>query len=433
VAAIALAGLAAPDSARGRLALNTLWAMAGSAVSQGSALLAALVLGRTLGVTQFGQFALIQATVVVLGSLGEAGLTLTTTKYVSQWRVRDPQRAGSFIGWSLAVTAFLAMVMVLVMSAVATPVARSAGVILSGEFRAGAGLLVFDMLNRVQLGALAGLEAFATSARIQVVRGVLLLPCVYLGARHGGLLGAIAAMSLASLAVFAAGHLLLHRRCAADSIHLGFRQWQQPGHVFKTSAFLWTGGLLVSGSTWLVTVLLSRQPSGLTELGLFHAADKWKTAMLFLPQVLFQVVLPMLSHSHAVKDHRSCERIITAALVAAAVITGSAAVVVYLLAGPWMSTYGPGFAQGANVLTLAAAGAVAIAVYTVGAGILWALGNPNDMLAIDLLRTVVFVILCFTASMTAGNAMLWYLISYAAACAVVAYRVRELLREQREP
>src|SRR5438477_3131562 len=115
----AVAGLAgslqnlflSPQSVRARLARNTLWSVAGSASSQGSSLLTALMIARMLGVTRFGQLALIQATVLLMGTLGEMGFTLTTTKFVSRWRVTDPERTGRLMGWSLSVTAMSALLM----------------------------------------------------------------------------------------------------------------------------------------------------------------------------------------------------------------------------------------------------------------------------------------------------------------------------------
>src|SRR3982074_1488110 len=110
----------APHSVRLQLARNPIWSVAGSASSQGSSLLAALLLGRILGVAPFGKVALIQATVILLGNLGEMGFALTTTKFVSRWRTIDPERAGRLIGWTLRSTAVSACSVALLL-AVAGP------------------------------------------------------------------------------------------------------------------------------------------------------------------------------------------------------------------------------------------------------------------------------------------------------------------------
>src|SRR5579872_2483867 len=286
---------AAPNSARLQLARNTFWSVAGSASSQGSSLLAALLLGRMLGVASFGKVALIQSTVILLGNLGEMGYALTTTKFVSRWRTVDPERAGRLIGWTLRSTALSALSVALLLAVVGPHLGISALTGLSTELRAACGVLIFDMLNRIQLAALSGLEAFESTARVQVSRGLLMLPCVWLGAVSGGLRGAILAMSFVSMVTCAIGHWILKRQCRSLSMHIDYRSGLSSG-ILTTSMSLWAGNLLLSGSTWAVTLLLSRQTSGFSELGLFNAADKWKTALTFLPQMLFQVTLPMLSH-----------------------------------------------------------------------------------------------------------------------------------------
>lgn len=415
-------------SVRAQLAQNTFWALVGSGFSQAASLLAALLLGHMLGLARFGQLALIQATVLLLGNLGEAGLTLTTTKFTGQWRTSNPARAGRLMGWSLRVTAISALLMALLLVTVEPYIGRLGSTSLSMEFLAGCGLLIFDMLGRVQFGALAGLEAFGDTARIYLWRGLLMLPCVWLGARYGDLLGAILAMAAVSFATFAIGHRVLRRQCNLHSISIGYGPSFEPG-VLTTSVSLWVSTLLLTGSTWVVTVLLSRQGAGFAELGLFNAAERWKIALLFLPNVLFQVVLPMLSRSHGAGDHRACRRIVSTALVSTAAVTGAAGLLVFSLSPVLMSWYGKGFEAGASVLSLAALGAVVSAIYTVGSGALWALGKPTQMLTIDLLKTSLLLGFCLMGfASSAWSLMLAYLLSFSAGCVIVMFSVHKQLR-----
>ena len=435
----AVAGLASslqdlflsPQSVRARLARNMLWSVAGSASSQGSSLLAALVIARMLGVTRFGQLALIQATVLLLGTLGEMGFTLTTTKFVSRWRVTDPERTGRLMGWSLSVTAISALLMIGLLAGVEPYLRISSLAGLSKEMKAGCGLLLFEMLNRVQFGALAGLEAFGTAARVHLSRGLLMPLSVWLGTWFGGLVGAILAMAFVSLVTFAIGHWVLRNRCTALSIPIRYRSAFDPEVLF-TSMALWISTLLAAGSTWVVTLLLSRQPSGLSELGLYHAADRWKTALLFLPNMLFQVTLPMLSHSQAAGDYRACGGIVSAALASTAGVTSVAAIVVFGLSRVLMSSYGPGFAEGTSVLSLAALVAVLGAVYTVGSGVLWAIGRPTLMLRIDFFKTFLLLGLCwFGYATSAWNLMLASLLTFSAGSVVILLAVRRQLTMQK--
>jgi O-antigen/teichoic acid export membrane protein len=413
-----------PRSVEGQLARNTGWTVAGTVSSQGSSLLSALVIGRLLGVAPLGKLALVQATILMLGSVAEMGMALTTTKFVSRWRTADPARAGRLLGWTLR-TAAGSGVLIAVSVATLIPWLGIGG--LSGvttELRAACGVLLFDMLNRIQLGALSGLESFDRSARVQASRGVLLLPGVYLGARLGGLIGAVAAMSCVSFTVFMIGHRILRKRCRELKIPICFRGAREPG-VASTSLSLWAGALLLSGSTWAVTLMLTRETGGFSQVGLYNAADKWKTALTYLPNMLFQVTLPMLSHRQAAGDRNGCRRIFHIALGSTLAVTGTAALAVTALSRVLMSSYGSGFTAGAHVLALLSVGAVAGAVYTVGSSVLWALGKPAQMLGVDIFKTSLLLILCWAGlASSAQDLALAYVLAFSIAAVVILLAVR---------
>jgi O-antigen/teichoic acid export membrane protein len=175
--------------------------------------------------------------------------------------------------------------------------------------------------------------------------------------------------------------------------------------------------------------LLSRQPHGLTQLGLYNAADKWKTALLFLPTMLFQVILPMLSQSQTKKDYRACRRIVFATFASSVGVTGLGAIVVFFLANPLMSSYGSAFVKGANVLSLAASVAVVGGIYTVGSGALWALGRPTQMLRIDVSKTALLLALCWVGfASSAWTLMFAYLLSFSAGCVLLIFALYRQLQ-----
>jgi O-antigen/teichoic acid export membrane protein len=417
---------------RARLTRNTLWSLAGSVMWQGSSLLSAIMVARMLGVTRFGQLALIQATVLMAGTLGEMGLALTSTKFVSRWRTTDPQRAGTLIGWTLQTTVMSGIVLGIALGSIGprVPISGLAG--LGPELWTGCILLIFEMLNRVQLGALAGLEAFTSSAIIQASRGILMLPTVWLGAHYGGLQGALASMAVVSLVAFAVGHVVLRSAARRFNIALQYGAPLQT-HVLATSASLWTGTLLLTGTAWLASVLLTRQPSGLTEVAVFYAADRWKALLLFLPQTLFQVVLPMLSSFHAAADLPSCRRIFTAALGATVAVTGLGAIAVSAMSTLLMSSYGSDFTPGASVLVLSATLAVVTSMYTVGSSALWALGRPSQMVLLDAGRTGLLLMLLFSGfAVNARSVVLAYLLTAVVGATAVLLVVRRQLSERKE-
>ena len=420
--------LGAQSSIRARLARNSAWALAGNGFSQAASLASAIVMGRLLGVHDFGQLALIQVTLLLLGNIGEAGLSLTTTKFTGQWRSSDPARAGNLLSWASRLTLLLALAMSVLLAA-AGPSLLGPGA--AAAIAAGCVLLIFDMMNKLQQGALAGLEAFGASARIHAVRGALVLPLVWMGASRWGLAGGVAALALASGAGFLTGRFILRRECRVRAIPLGWQGTREPG-IARTSAALWGSLVLASVSTWLASFLLTRAPGGVAELGLFNAADKWKSAMVFLPNVLFQVVLPMLSHSHAAGDQRACSRILSAAMAAVIGTTGAVALAIGLWPELFMSSFGPGFSAGASVLALGGVCAVATGIHVVASGALWAIGRPGQMLRMDAIKTAVLLAPCAAGMIvTAFDLMLAYLASFALGSLLVLISVRRQLGSSR--
>src|SRR5690242_3808036 len=83
----------AAESLRGRFARGIVWSLLGAVMAQGSSLVASVITARLLGPGTFGQYGMIQSTVVMLGIFAGLGLGLTSTKYVAEFRTQDPARA----------------------------------------------------------------------------------------------------------------------------------------------------------------------------------------------------------------------------------------------------------------------------------------------------------------------------------------------------
>src|SRR5579863_4715840 len=77
-----------------RLAHGAFWSVISSGVGQGGSLLASMATARLLGSVQFGKLAVILSTINLFATVGAAGLGVTATKHVAEYRQSDPGRAG---------------------------------------------------------------------------------------------------------------------------------------------------------------------------------------------------------------------------------------------------------------------------------------------------------------------------------------------------
>src|SRR5206468_4986886 len=94
------------------------------------------------------------------------------------------------------------------------------------------------------------------------------------------------------------------------------------------------------------------------EMGIFSAADRWRTAIMFIPGLLGGVALPLLSNLSPTAAGDEYRRVLWAN-VGVSVLLSSAVAIPVCLAAPWiMASYGSGFAEGRWILVGLAAAAV---------------------------------------------------------------------------
>jgi len=325
---------------------GTFWSLIGAVGTQGSTLLASVFTARLLGREAFGQFSFLQGTVMTTATFAGFGLGLTATRYVAHYRQEEPQRTGDFIRFVMtiasAVSALTSLLMVAAAPYLALHVFHLAS--LSPSIR-WAGLCLFCVtINGVQTGVLAGFESFRAVAFVNITKGLtallLTVPLVWLWSMEG----AFAAIGLAGVAAYVVG---VSQVAAVSKTHgmPGNRSldWSNVRVLWKFSLPTVLAGVLVSPVTWLASLWLSRQPHGYSELGLFGAANQWRSAMSLIPAVLSQPLLPLLT-SLSNGRNKSFYRLVT---YSAALNGGVAAAVgvLVVLALPLISHfYGRSFA-----------------------------------------------------------------------------------------
>jgi O-antigen/teichoic acid export membrane protein len=354
--------LAPAGTLRERFVVGAFWSVAGAMISRGFLLAASVVCARFLGKEGFGTLGMIQSTAGMFGILAGLGLGITGTKYVSELRRLDPQRTGRILALSAAAAFVSGSVITAVVILLAPYMSQHvlAAPQLAGPLAIGAGLVFFGALNGAQTGALAGFEAFQTIARVNISAGLASFPLVVLGVWRGGLKGAIWG-SVGALAInWALNHRALRKECVKAGITYQFAQCSRELsvlHRFSLPAFL--GSILVVSAIWACNASLARQPQGYAELGLYAAADKWRVLIVFVPNYVCAMVVPVLSNLHGEGDGAAFQKVFKANLQ----LNGSLALVTTVLivafAGPIMRMYGNAFRGGRVVLLVLAFSAIA--------------------------------------------------------------------------
>jgi len=385
-------------SLRARFALGIVWSLAGAVVSRGFLLAASVVCARFLGKEGFGALGMIQSTAGMFGIFAGLGLGLTATKYVAEFRRQDPEKAGRILALSASAAFVFGCVITVLLILLAPFLAGKvlATTQLAGPLAVGSGLVFFGAMNGAQTGALAGLEAFKTIARVNVLSGVASFPLIVLGVWRGGLNGAVWG-SVAALAInWALNNRALRRECATANISYQFSSCHRELstlHRFSLPAFL--ASIVAGPAIWVCNALLVRQHEGYAELGIYTAADKWRLLILFVPTSVFTMVLPVLSNLYGEGDDAGFRRVFRANLQLNASLALVAALTIVIFAAPIMAIYGNSFHGGRLVLIVLAFSALPEALNAILGQPLIAAHRMWWRFAFDVLLVIVLVTLAW--------------------------------------
>ncbi len=334
-------GIVVQPSDRSRLVRQLsgfLKTLLGTFGAQAGTYAAMVLLTRFLGVESFGRFGAIQATLTAAFGLSTLGLGITATRYVAQFRIADPIRAGRVIGLC-NLSAFASGLLF------GASLFGSAGLISQILFHSGdltwpiritAFAILLMSMNANQSGTLIGFQAFGRLLRVQILQSFLTVGLTYALVSAYGFDGAVATLPLTSLI----GYVLLHREISRElksqGIVVRYREAWPERQILTEFAFpAAVSGIVGSGAVWIAQALLVRSEAGLAGMGLWTAAASMRAAVMLGPGVLARVSSPMLSTLHDYGRAEEYEKTMWSTALAASAGALAAGLLI-ALCSPWI-------------------------------------------------------------------------------------------------
>ena len=337
-----------------RLASGAFWSMAGTLVSRALTLAGSVVVARVLGKEGYGELGIVQSTVGLFTLFAGFGMGLTATRYVAEFRDRDPPRAGRIIALSHRVCLVTGGIFTIALAAMAPWLAARtlAAPHLENVLRIGSLMLVLSAWSGSQTGALSGFEAFRRIARINVWTTVVSVPLTVLGVCFLGLVGAVLGLVVTTLV----NCILNDRALSAEARARGISRsasgcWRERRILGRFSLPVVLAGCLAGPVSWACAALLVNQPGGYAQMGLFNVANQWRWATMLVPSILNQVLLPVMAslgesaegraRQSSVVEHAQSSIVMAIFPLAALLMFGAPLI---------LSFYGPTFADGDRVM-----------------------------------------------------------------------------------
>jgi O-antigen/teichoic acid export membrane protein len=325
-----------------------------------------------LGLELFGQYALVQTTLLTVAFVAQVATGTTATKYVAEYRSSDPGRAGRIAGLcalvTLATSAICFLIIALSAGWVASVAMKAPG--LAFAVRLGAAFVIFNCLNFYQIGFLAGLESYPAIALTSLAGGLgtlcLTVPLTW----FFGLNGAVTALALGSALRWGICYYVLHKELRRHGLRIIYGgAWEERSILWKFSIPAALSGFFTMPATWLATLFLVKQPNGFAENALYSAALNLKTAVTFLASNVNNVGVSMLNNQKGLNAQGRYRRLYFTNIVICTVLVLAVGSMV-LLAGPFLlALYGRQFQGGwlaLQILILAAVvETLSLAVYQI--------------------------------------------------------------------
>lgn len=288
---------------RDRLVKGTALNLVAVAFNQGSTLLANIIVARILMKQMFGEYAMVQSTLLTVATLSQLATGYTASKYIAEYRSSDPERAGRIMGVCALVSALMAGVGAFLLVAIAPWLADTVlkAPHIAVAIMMGSGFLFCTSINGYQTGALSGLEAYGSLAKAGVASGIVAVAAISIGAWWGGLNGTVIGLSISALVRCVIHNRWLWRVSRFQGIKPKYRGSlrQEKAVILNFALPAAITGYYSLPMIWLANSFLVRQSGGYGEMALYSAANNLRIIVLFLPTVMNSVGLSVLNNEQA--------------------------------------------------------------------------------------------------------------------------------------
>ena len=298
-------------SLKGKLIYGFFWNFISAVASQGFPLIAAVITARLLGTYGYGQLGMITSTIVLFSTFAGLGLGTTATKYIAQLHQTDPERTGRIMGLTNLFGLISGTSMCILLFIIAPWLATNmlAAPELTTGLRIVSLLLLFNTLLGIQSGTIAGFGAFKSLARIAIIQGILASVLTITGVYFFGLTGAIIALVINSAVNLILYRINIRNLVKEFKIKVNYlKSWKEKDTIWELSLPTMLSQIMVGPVVWIANIIIINNPGGYAQLGLFNAANQWKSVLNFLPVVIGGVLLPMIS-ANIDKENKALETV----------------------------------------------------------------------------------------------------------------------------
>jgi len=347
---------------RNRLIKGTVLNLVAVSFNQGSSLITNIIVARILKKQIFGEYAMVYSTLLTVANLSQLATGYTASKYIAEYRTSNPQRAGRIMGVCTFLSALMAGVGAFLIITIAPWLAKDMlkAAHLAFALMIGSVFVFFFTINRYQIGALSGLEAYGSLAKAGVVSGIVSVIIISIGAWLEGLNGTFIGLSISSFVRYVIHYRLLQLESRMQGIKIQCRGSlrQEKELILKFAIPVALTGLSNMPTLWLGNCLLVRLDQGFEEMGVFSAANRLRMIALLLPNIINQVNLSLMNNLKGLRQMRSYRKLAFISTISMGGGTAIFGAMIIIFGRLLLSLFGKEFLTGNTILIVLVIAAV---------------------------------------------------------------------------
>jgi O-antigen/teichoic acid export membrane protein len=377
------------------------WGFIGTVAFNFFGLIASICVARILEIESYGEYAIIQNTIGLFSILAGFGLGLTATKYIAEYKETNPEKSIEIINFSIGLAILVGILLSLIYAIISPYIAENLFLkpVLTVPMQLSAGLLFLNALSGTQSGILAGFSSFNKIAQLNIISGVVTIPCTIILAYFFNLNGAILAAEIILIINVLVGYRYIKQVSGIPSLTININTIKSKIRLIKDFSLPNIVSNLICGfSFWFTSLLLVQQPMGYSEIAIYNAAYQWRTLLIFIPGIIGQISLPILAESFGGEKYDDIVPYLKKSMLIISILSISILTVFSLFSGTIMSIYGPAFSDGWLVLIIVSITACVYAILLpisnviVASGNMWIGALMNAGWAIILIVSAVYLV-----------------------------------------
>lgn len=370
-----------------KLAIDSFWAIFGNGFGSALLLCAGVFIARLLGSDLYGEYGVVKSTMFSIGAFASCGLSITATKYVAEAVSNDSRYILSTIKDCLKISLCSSTILSLILIFCAKPLCtwlNSEALIT--PFRFLGIIIICRAVNMTQRGILGGLKKYNIAAKNAVISGFSMLILSIPLTIFFNLIGALCSLAISEICncllnyISICKHVRYKDNIGAPNSLKDLLKFSIPVALQESTNFIcqWGG------------VLLLTKLSSMQEVGLYSASAQWNAILMFIPAVLYNVVI---SHLSSFSNNSNSQINIMKKMLAINIISTFVPFVFIWCFADWIASfYGASFKGMGNILSVLTCSTIFLSCANIFRSYFVTLGKNWLLLLIRGIRDAIFLI-----------------------------------------